>query len=349
MESAGFAALRRVVASGRPCYLFGCGPAGQSWARTFAHLNFSGFLDNNPALQGLTFAGLSVQSPLEVAKRHPDALVLLASTRRGTCKAMRRQCRELGFECRLFVEFWTSGIVGPAGPADVEADVDLGHAYALMADDLSRETYRGLARFWGTREIRETPRVFPNQYFVEVVPTRFYRSFADVGAYDGDTLRQHIECLPLGFDNYYAIEPDPANLSHFNPAPDTVDNLHMFAVAASDRSGTLSWSSAERSSQAAERGEGEVPCDRLDSILAGRPVTFIKMDLEGHELHALEGARGIVAEQRPALAICVYHRYEHLWRVPVWIDSLVPGGYRFYLRHHLWGFMESVCYAVPVS
>lgn len=344
----GFDALRRMTAAGRPLYLFGCGSCGQSWAHAFAHLKFTGFIDNNPALWGKTIAGLLVYRPEDVARLHPNAMILTAAMSRWITLEMFAQCRKIGLECGLFADFWSMEMAGPANPAAAEADVNLRKGYALMADDLSQETYRALARFWATRDIAETPRIFPNQYFVEAVPTRFYRSFADVGAYDGDTLRKHIECLPVGFDDYYAIEPDSDNIRRLKTVAGGRENLHLFEIAASDRRGALPWASAAGSSQAIANGAGEVKCDSLDSILSGRKVTMIKMDLEGHELLALSGASGIIAEQRPALAICVYHRYEHLWRVPTWIDALVPNGYRFYLRHHLWGFMETVCYAVPL-
>jgi len=44
----------------------------------------------------------------------------------------------------------------------------------------------------------------------------------------------------------------------------------------------------------------------LDAAI-GQPVSFIKMDLEGWELNALEGSRAHILEDRPKLAISVYH------------------------------------------
>lgn len=48
--------------------------------------------------------------------------------------------------------------------------------------------------------------------------------------------------------------------------------------------------------------EVEVPTLRLDD-LANEPVGFIKIDVEGHELEALKGARRILEQDRPALLI----------------------------------------------
>jgi hypothetical protein len=88
------------------------------------------------------------------------------------------------------------------------------------------------------------------------------------------------------------------------------------------------------------------PIARLDEVLAGDEVGVIKMDVEGFEPFALEGARGLLERQRPALLISVYHRPEHLWKIPLWIHDLGLG-YRVHLRHHSTTSSETVCYGVP--
>lgn len=68
------------------------------------------------------------------------------------------------------------------------------------------------------------------------------------------------------------------------------------------------------------------------------------MDIEGAELEALEGCRNIIAHDKPKLAICLYHKAEHLWEIPFYIHQLVPE-YKFYIRHHSKDFCETVLYA----
>jgi hypothetical protein len=90
----------------------------------------------------------------------------------------------------------------------------------------------------------------------------------------------------------------------------------------------------------------EVRCAPLDEVLEGVDVTFLKMDIEGAEPDALAGAAKLIARCRPVLAICVYHRQDHLWTIPLWIKRLVPE-YRLYLRPHHEECWDLVCYAVP--
>ena len=72
----------------------------------------------------------------------------------------------------------------------------------------------------------------------------------------------------------------------------------------------------------------------LDSVVEKREqVTFIKLDVEGAELEALQGAKRIITENRPKLAVCLYHKKEDYWRIPYYVKSLVPE-YRLYIRHY---------------
>lgn len=73
-------------------------------------------------------------------------------------------------------------------------------------------------------------------------------------------------------------------------------------------------------------------------------VDFIKMDIEGAELESLRGAENTIRQFRPKLAISVYHKFNDLWEIPQYIDSLGLG-YRFALRHFTIHAEETVLFA----
>lgn len=82
-----------------------------------------------------------------------------------------------------------------------------------------------------------------------------------------------------------------------------------------------------------------------DSIDARCPdATFIKMDIEGAEMDALYGAKETIIRNKPKLAICIYHKPEHLFEIPLLIHTWVPE-YKLYIRHHSDRECESVVYA----
>jgi len=76
-------------------------------------------------------------------------------------------------------------------------------------------------------------------------------------------------------------------------------------------------------------------------------VTFIKMDIEGAELNALKGAERIIREQKPKLAICIYHKPEDVWEIPSLLLNFVSD-YKFYIRHNTYSFLyDTTLYALP--
>lgn len=74
-------------------------------------------------------------------------------------------------------------------------------------------------------------------------------------------------------------------------------------------------------------------------------LDFIKMDIEGSEMSALEGARASIERFRPRLAISIYHRPDDFTQIPLWVDNLGLG-YRCYIDHYTIHQEETVLYAV---
>jgi hypothetical protein len=74
-------------------------------------------------------------------------------------------------------------------------------------------------------------------------------------------------------------------------------------------------------------------------------VDFLKMDIEGAEFAALNGAANTIRLHRPKLAISLYHSLEDFIRIPLLIKRIVPE-YRLYIGHHTVHAEETVLYAV---
>ena len=78
------------------------------------------------------------------------------------------------------------------------------------------------------------------------------------------------------------------------------------------------------SSHLSEGGDEVVSVVALDDALPSAPVNMLKMDVEGAEIEALNGARELIARQRPCLAISAYHEPEHLWAILLHIKTMEP-------------------------
>ena len=75
-----------------------------------------------------------------------------------------------------------------------------------------------------------------------------------------------------------------------------------------------------------------------------KKLDFIKMDIEGSEIRALNGAKRTIQQFKPKLAICLYHNDADFVAIPSLIDSFGVD-YEFYLGHHTDTTLETVLYA----
>lgn len=75
-------------------------------------------------------------------------------------------------------------------------------------------------------------------------------------------------------------------------------------------------------------------------------VDFIKMDIEGAEPYALQGALETIKKFRPKLAIAIYHSMDDFVNIPNWIIDLNLG-YEIYIDHFTIHEEETVCFAKP--
>lgn len=82
----------------------------------------------------------------------------------------------------------------------------------------------------------------------------------------------------------------------------------------------------------------------IDEMLEGEKCTFIKMDIEGAEMEALQGAQKSISKYYPKLAISIYHKDDDLWKIPYYIKKTWPE-YKLYIRHYTYVTTETVLYA----
>jgi hypothetical protein len=102
------------------------------------------------------------------------------------------------------------------------------------------------------------------------------------------------------------------------------------------------------SSCASVQGDTLVQCVAIDEALPAFRPNLIKMDIEGAEPDALRGAQRTIREFRPGLALCVYHKPDHLWTLPLLVQNWLQGG-THHLRLHGHNGFDLVYYWHPHS
>ncbi|MBP7508032.1 MAG: FkbM family methyltransferase [Prolixibacteraceae bacterium] len=170
--------------------------------------------------------------------------------------------------------------------------------------------------------------------------------FIDVGCYDGFTALEFIKRYP-DYEAIHVFEPEPMNMAYVKKCLQEYPRIFYHDIGLSNQAQILRFKSQGSSSCATNDGDILIKVDRLDDILTS-PITYIKMDIEGGEIMALEGAKQSIVKYHPHLAISVYHRVDDLWHIPQLILSFWDD-YRIFLRHYTEGVTETVMYFVPVK
>jgi FkbM family methyltransferase len=221
----------------------------------------------------------------------------------------------------------------------------------LFSDDLSKDIFTGfIATHIKKMPIRIPCNALSEQYFPKDIDlSKGYSRFINCGAYDGDTVRQ-LNTLHGKVDIVACFEPDMDNFDvlrrDMSARKDQLaNNIILFPCGVFSHETQLRFSSGHRiNSMISKQGDSFIQCVALDHVIPGFEPTYITMDVEGVELEALRGAERLIRDSIPDLAICVYHSPNHIWDIPLYINSLNLG-YKFYLRNYTSFPSETVLYA----
>ena len=192
---------------------------------------------------------------------------------------------------------------------------------------------------------------FPRRDFVSFLPKKGDIVF-DCGACIGDM--SIVYSAFVGVDGgVHCFDPSPLHGEYIKAQielnPDLTDTLVFKEAMVSDV--TIS-NDAVASISALEVRPGVHGLENCSSITLDdyflesslERVDLIKMDIEGSEFSALDGASKIIREFRPKLAVSVYHKSDDMITLRRKIQELNPD-YKFVFEHHTPTQWESVLYA----
>lgn len=345
--------------------IWGCSSGGQlvfDFCKKYGFAsNVKYYADNNKEKWRMKLNGLLVLSPEEVEKKvqeNPDTYIIIASQRLDEIK---NQLFSLGVE-ESAIDVEGFGLAWGYMPFKKGSPFELIYShiddyekvYSILVDDHSRTAYLGILNYkisLDNNYLRRIASPAEEQYFDrEIVKLCDNEVICDCGSYNGDTLQKFVSLTKGKYKKYIAIEADQEIYKELirNVNTHGYKNVQAYNVACWNEKTVLKFKSAQSEGQIAETGELTVFADTLDNILEGEEgLSFIKMDIEGAEGMALKGASLVIMRNKPILAICIYHRLEDFYKLPLMMKDF-DRSYKLFIRHYNTLFpVETVCYAIP--
>ncbi len=212
---------------------------------------------------------------------------------------------------------------------------------SMLSDNLSRKIYENVILYKLTGKLSYLfAAESEKQESYALLGAKSFKTCADLGAYNGDTVRELLE-MSNSIEKIYAFEPDRRNfrklndfcssyngkteLVPINAAAWSSDTTLIFGGEGNRNSGVFAPTKTAK--------EIEVSARSLDSVIGDNKVDYIKYDVEGAESEALLGSKSTISRHTPALLVSAYHKSEDIFALPLLVNSLDPS-YKLYFRRY---------------
>ncbi len=283
-------------------------------------------------VRGHSFRGIRVKTYSEICELYDDFVILLAFA--VFKDDLMEKIESIAKEHTLLVPdvpLFGSGLF------DYDflcANMDnVKKAYELFSDDKSREVFVDIINFrlTGSPEILRRCETDREEVFTNIIKLGENEDYVDLGAYDGDTIREFLDYTGGKFSSITAFEPDKKNMKKLSKAFGSLDNCRLFDYASWECDCEMRFSGSGGRMSCFDENGSIVKARCVDGVCS--KASYIKMDVEGAEYETLLGCREIIKKYKPSLAVSAYHRAGDIFTLPLLISTLSPE-YKIYLRHH---------------
>lgn len=212
---------------------------------------------------------------------------------------------------------------------------DIEKAYTLFADDLSRRVYENILLFYYTGRIDLLDEITTDkdEAFNNILKLGGNETYVDLGAYNGDTIDEFLHYAGNEYRKIIALEPNEKNFRKLQAHCADMKNVDLWQLGAYNKNTIMKFNNkAGRNSAISDFGTNTQVAE-ADTILCGMAASYIKADVEGADFETLDGMKNTIKNFKPRLNYSAYHRFEDIFRLPLYINSLNPE-YKIYLRHH---------------
>jgi len=309
------------------------------------------FVDNDPEKWDRSIDDVPIISPsrlLALYSTFANPLICIAS---DWAKDISHQLREMGVKNYININYL--GKIQDSSDHEKLAShiTELEKVCHFLADTESKEIFLSILEHRKSLDPICLRVSEYDQYCHPSIDFAGCKVLFDIGAWTGDTAIKFAKLIDQN-GKIVAFEPTPHSMA------DLCKNIHdeglenkVIPVAAgvSDRNGYAWIQLAQHSSSNCISSTGSVLVNitTIDDFCNEVKMVpdFIKMDIEGSEMAALRGATNTIVKYGPGLQVCIYHRCEDLWEIPLFLKELRPD-YKLYLGHHTQNLCETVLYVM---
>ena len=311
--------------SDKPIAVYGMGNGAQKIMETLeAHGGkVSDIFASDEFVRGHSFFGFKVMKYAEICEKYEDFIVVLGFATH--LDSVLDKIRQISQQHPVFapdVPVAGNGLFTIDYVKKNEEKFDF--VYSRLADDESRRVYLDIINFKISGKIKYLFNSFCDKenIYRDILKLKSNETIIDLEFTDFTSGR---------YKHIYALEPDAKNYKKLVKNTADMENITLFNMGAWDKRDILIFDKkAGRNSKLSSEGI-PVEVTDIDSLIDDN-ITMIKMDIEGAELHALEGANKIIEKNKPKLYVCAYHRNEDLFSLPIKILQLNEN-YKIYFRH----------------
>ena len=330
--------LKEQASGGRAVVLYGTGDGADKIIARLEErgIPVSGVFASPGFVRNRTFHGMQVESFEDCLARYGGDMIVLMCFGSSRPEVLA-YVEEISKRCEFYA---------PDVPVYGDQLFDAGYyeknleamtrVHGLLADELSRQTYEDIIAARITGDIRHLRNCEVTREKADsLLPTSCRALFVDLGAYNGDTVQWYSSLLP-GISGMIAVEPDRRNMRKLKENTESIAAripIEYVQAFVSDKEGEAEVvKNIGRGTSLTKEGDTRVPTVTIDSLLKGREAGFIKFDVEGAELAAINGGAETICKFKPAMNIACYHRSEDLIELPLRVLELNPD-YKVYIRH----------------
>ncbi|MDL2285140.1 FkbM family methyltransferase [Desulfovibrio sp. OttesenSCG-928-F07] len=221
--------------------------------------------------------------------------------------------------------------------------------YAALATDEDRAIYAGRIKAMLTGDPGYIPLSTFSEYMHPLVQPEEDDIMLDGGVSDMVEVQKSFSNFIGPRGRIFGFEPIPYMFEIAKNKLSEHKNYTLFCKGPGAHEEKVHFADLRDSSRMATPGSNTIECEitSIDAFMQQnkiRRLNCIKLDIEGSELDAINGAEETIKKFKPKLIICLYHKPEDIYTIPARIKELVPE-YELHIAHSSFHFIDTILYA----